>query len=385
MTVVDRDTDDAASWGNAGYLTPGFAVPLPEPAALRAGLKVLSPASPVQVSGIPDTNLLRFATRFLPRCSHRRWDHALRAISPINRIALQAHEELDATGTAAAVVHRDPILVGFRDSADLKAKLTELRHVVASGMPVRSDVLTASETRSLEPTLSAEVSCGMLLHDQRSIDPPMFLRLLRKTVLDEGGRILAGQDVVALNVSGRGVAARSADGAVTQADIAVLACGAWLSPLARQFGVRQPVQAGRGYSFRMPPEANMPTRPTYLPTQRVVCTPLADGATRVSGIMEFARPNHPQNPDRFTTIAAAADPMLSTVDWTLRTEEWCGSRPCTADGLPLVGASHSERVFVHGGHGMWGMTQGPATAKLLARQIATGNPPSELAALNPLR
>ncbi len=79
--------------------------------------------------------------------------------------------------------------------------------------------------------------------------------------------------------------------------------------------------------------------------------------------------------------------MLQGIDWSARTDEWVGSRPCTTDGLPLVGgATRTPGVYVAGGHGMWGMTLGPLTGKLLAARIArrTAAPPL-LAAFDPLR
>jgi D-amino-acid dehydrogenase len=48
-------------------------------------------------------------------------------------------------------------------------------------------------------------------------------------------------------------------------------------------------------------------------------------------------------------------------------------------------ASSAPRIFLAGGHGMWGITLGPATGQLLARAIATGVPPPELAPFSPLR
>ena len=47
VTVLDRTGVAAgSSWGNAGWLTPGVATPLPEPAVLRYGLRAaLSPSS----------------------------------------------------------------------------------------------------------------------------------------------------------------------------------------------------------------------------------------------------------------------------------------------------------------------------------------------------
>jgi len=44
-----------------------------------------------------------------------------------------------------------------------------------------------------------------------------------------------------------------------------------------------------------------------------------------------------------------------------------------------------NRIFVAGGHGMWGMKQGPATGRLLAEQIVTGKQPAGLQDLNPSR
>ncbi|MDQ2874903.1 MAG: FAD-dependent oxidoreductase, partial [Actinomycetota bacterium] len=64
---------------------------------------------------------------------------------------------------------------------------------------------------------------------------------------------------------------------------------------------------------------------------------------------------------------------------------WVGARPCTPDGLPVIGAARAPRVFVAGGHGMWGITLGPATGQLLARSVATGRPVPELAPFSPLR
>ena len=45
----------------------------------------------------------------------------------------------------------------------------------------------------------------------------------------------------------------------------------------------------------------------------------------------------------------------------------------------------SARVFVAGGHGMWGVTLGPVTGRLLAGLIATGRPAPDLRPFDPLR
>jgi D-amino-acid dehydrogenase len=76
--------------------------------------------------------------------------------------------------------------------------------------------------------------------------------------------------------------------------------------------------------------------------------------------------------------------MFTGVDWEQRKEEWVGARPCTPDGLPLIGATKSARVHVAGGHGMWGIALGPLTGKLLAASI-TGATDPLLRHFDPLR
>ena len=54
---------------------------------------------------------------------------------------------------------------------------------------------------------------------------------------------------------------------------------------------------------------------------------------------------------------------------------WCGLRPCTPDGLPVIGRPSShENLIVATGHAMIGMTLGPITGRLVS-QLATGDEP----------
>ena len=128
----------------------------------------------------------------------------------------------------------------------------------------------------------------------------------------------------------------------------------------------------------------MPAGPLYFPHQRVACTPLG-GRLRVAGMMEFRRPGDALDPRRITAVVDAVRPFLDGVDLDDRRDEWVGSRPCTADGLPLIGPTAAPGVFVAGGHGMWGIALGPVTGQLLAQTVVKGEVPPELAPFDPLR
>jgi D-amino-acid dehydrogenase len=53
--------------------------------------------------------------------------------------------------------------------------------------------------------------------------------------------------------------------------------------------------------------------------------------------------------------------------------------------MPVIGQTATTGVYVAGGHGMWGITLGPVTGKLLAEAIANGNTPSDLLPFSPRR
>jgi D-amino-acid dehydrogenase len=379
-TVLDRDGVAAgSSWGNAGWLTPGISTPLPEPAVLKYGVKaVLSPSSPVYVPPTANPRLISFLTRFARNSTAKRWERAMQALVPINRRSLPAFDALGEGGVTAQTHEAKSFLAAYRTPEERTTLLEEIELIHAAGQGIEFDVLTGDDAREIEPSLSDEVGAAIQLHDQRFVDPGEYVHALADSVRARGGSIRSG--VTVTDIVDRG-ATVEVDG--VPYDAVVLATGAWLGDLARQFGVRTLVQAGRGYSFSIPIE-HVPNGPVYFPTQRVACTPIGD-RLRVAGMMEFRAPDAPLDSRRIAAITEAAKPLLRGADLDAREDEWVGARPCTPDGLPLVGATRSPRVFAAGGHGMWGITLGPATGQLLAEQITTGQTPGELAGFSPLR
>jgi D-amino-acid dehydrogenase len=388
VTVLERRHVAAgSSWGNAGWLTPALTVPLPEPAVLKYGVRaVVSPSSPVYVPLRPEARLLRFVGGFLRHSTQRRWAAGTRAYAPVNRIALHAFDELTSAGigeTRAA----DPFLACFRTEEDRAVLVAELDAIAESGQEVKYTELSGEEVRAAEPALSSEIGAAVRLHDQRFLNPPAFMESLATAVRARGGQIIEGVAVRDVRDVGDEVRVDLDAGASRGFDAVVLANGAWLGGLARRFGVRRVVQAGRGYSFSVPADP-LPGGPVYFPRERIACTPLEtpDGPRlRVAGMMEFRPADAPLDTRRVRAIVDAARPLLSGVDLDDRQDEWVGSRPCTTDGLPLIGATASSRVFTAGGHGMWGIALGPVTGRLLAERIVSGTTPPELVPFDPLR
>ena len=205
---------------------------------------------------------------------------------------------------------------------------------------------------------------------------------LAENVRARGGKIVDGTPITSVARHGTTVVARTADGDL-DADAIVLATGAWLSTLAAPHGVAVPVHAGRGYSFSLPVTTPL-THPVHFPATRAAITP-AGQRVRVVGIMEFAGPEAPLTRARINSVVNAVRPLVTGFDWDSRADDWVGPRPLTTDGVPLVGRTATDGIYIAGGHGMWGVTLGPVTGRLLAEQIVTGRTPAALAPLNPQR
>ncbi len=389
VTVVDRKGVAAgSSWGNAGWLTPALTLPLGEPSVLMSGPKaILSSKSPLYIPLSLDPKLIRFLLGFAWHALPRQWRKSIEIFAKVNPLAMEPFYELAAGGVNEPVKEAKPFLAGFLSDKDRKGLLHEFDVVKSSGGTVDFDLATGDELRAIEPTLSDAVASGVLLRGQYFINPPKYADSLAAAVVKRGAELKTGFNVADIHDIENGVSVASApqDGASQEfitADAVVIATGAWLDTLARRFGVKTIVQAGRGYSFSVKPEV-IPSHPIYFPTQRLACTPLGD-RLRIGGMMEFRNVDAKPDQGRIQTLVAAGRPVFQGVDWDSREEEWVGGRPVTADGHALIGATKNPRVFVGGGHGMWGIALGPLTGKFLAGAIV-GEPDPLLKHFDPLR
>jgi D-amino-acid dehydrogenase len=124
-------------------------------------------------------------------------------------------------------------------------------------------------------------------------------------------------------------------------------------------------------------------RPLYMHDQRCVANPLPDRLSMTGGLILDGLDER-FDPRRAEAVRAAAATVLD-----LRAEArltWRGLRPCTPDGLPVVGIHRSAPPVVFAtGHGMLGITLAPLTGRLVAGLVAGRADHPALEALSPER
>lgn len=370
VVVLDRSGVGAgASWGNAGYLVPAMVTPLAEPALLREGVRsLLTPGSPVSVGRLSPATVA-FLAGFTRNATASRWQRGMAALGSLAVDSLGAFDELLEGGVAAEVRER-PLRIGFtagQDTAGLEHELSGTSYRITAGR---------------EAPFSEQVTQVLHLDGQRYLAPGAFLDALAGSVRERGGEIVEGAHARSIGFGPGGLQVDTWAGPPHRADAVVLATGAWLPELGRRLGVRVPVQAGRGYSCSIGLAEPLAT-PVYLPGARVTLTPYGD-RVRVAGTMEIADRDAPFDGRRLDAILRSLRPLIDA-DWDDVREPWVGSRPLTPDGLPVIGATKVPGVHVAGGHGMWGVTLGPVTGKLLAGQLMSGAGAPQLRPFQPTR
>lgn len=182
--------------------------------------------------------------------------------------------------------------------------------------------------------------------------------------------------------------------AIEPADAVLVAAGPWTPPLIDPSGRWRPIRPNWGVVVETlmaaPPrhvieEAAMdvalgtgdlaadvgaaPGGPATTPETSLVT---AGGATAVGSTFLDDEPDPAAWTERI--LARAATFVPSVADAPIRETRAC-ARPLSADGRPLIGAVPWVRgLYVCAGHGPWGITTGPASARLVVDAILGRSP-----------
>jgi len=348
VTVLERGGGwgEGCSWGNAGLIVPSHARPIAAPESLRAGLGwMLRRSSPFGLRLRP--SLAPWLVRYVRASTPRRAAAGERLQRDLSVESLGMLRALSDAGIDAAFVERG-LLTVYTDEPEHAAAEAESH----TGRALGARLLTGAEARALEPALTGTVRAGVLFPAEASLDPGRLVRSLGAAAIERGAELRTGVEVRSLRELRGGRV--------------IVAAGAWSGRLAATARVRLPMQGGKGYAVEW--EAQALRRPLYMHDQRCVANPLAD-RLRMTGGLILDGLDERFDPRRAGAIRAAAAKVLG-----LRAEPrlvWRGLRPCTPDGLPVIGTHvAAPGVIFATGHGMLGVTLAPLTGRLVADLVA---------------
>lgn len=386
VTLVEKDQLNAGStYGNAGLILPSDSLPVPGPGVLTQGLRwMLDSTSPFYIKPTLDPSVLRWLWNFQGACRESAWKQAAPLLTQLSVESIRLFIQLLQNESLDCHFHREGLLLlyqtrsGFEKGKKLLDKL--------EGLGIKGESLSPERLESIFPPVGPEIQGGIYFQPDAHLDPAVFTARLAQRAAASGQIVVENCEVLDFQVRNREITAVQTTRGKLKADHVVLAAGAWTAKLAAKTGIRLPIQPAKGYNITVERPTNYPEIPLILEEAKIAVTPLGD-TLRLAGTLELAGLDQEINQQRVNAIQRNAQDYLNLdLDQQPLVEIWRGLRPCTPDGLPIIGISSSvKNLVIASGHCMLGVSQAPMTGKLVADLVQDREPGLDLSSLSPDR
>jgi D-amino-acid dehydrogenase len=371
VTVIDRQPAPAleTSFANAGEISPGYASPWAAPGIPLKALKwMFMEHAPLIIQPKMDLTKLSWMARMLMNCTSEAY-----AVNKSRMVRLAEYSrdclmELRAETGISYDERTQGTLQLFRTEKQVAAAEKDIAVLRADGVPF--EVLDADQCVAAEPGLAAsrgKIAGGLRLPGDETGDCFKFTQSLSKLAEAAGVTFRYGVGIDRLEAeAGRIVAVHTSEGRVT-ADAFVVALGSYSPALVAPFGMKLPVYPVKGYSITVPimDEARAPVSTVMDETHKIAITRLGD-RIRVGGMAEIAGFDMSLSPKRQATLTHSVEDLFGGAGDQSRASFWCGLRPMTPDGTPVVGRSTISNLFLNTGHGTLGWTMAAGSGRVLA-------------------
>jgi D-amino-acid dehydrogenase len=216
---------------------------------------------------------------------------------------------------------------------------------------------------------------GLQLPGDETGDCFKFTQRLAEMAKELGVKFRQGVDIQRLVVDGDKITGVVTDKGELKADSFVLALGSYSPLMLRQIGVRIPVYPVKGYSITIPivDAQGAPESTVMDETFKVAITRLGD-RIRVGGTAEIAGYDLTLRKARRDTLEHSVTDLFPKGGDTTKAEFWCGLRPMTPDGTPVVGPTPYRNLFLNTGHGTLGWTMACGSGRVLADMVSGRQP-----------
>lgn len=375
VLMIDKGQSGfGCSYGNAGWITPCFSMPLPQPGMFLKSLGwLLKPESPLYIKPQPSWLLARWMMSFLGAMNQKRLNESVTVLTEISKYSLQFYTEMAKREPNAFGFDQKGLLMISETAAGVNAAEVEMKLMLERGVPGRR--LSAEEILAMEPSVRPGlVKGGVYFPSEAHAEPLATVQTLLKEFEAAGGRFQGQTEVYDFVFEGDKISEVVTTRGRFKADLVVLALGTWSRVLAKKLEVTVPILGGKGYSLITNDFEVKPTHPMMIVERKIAVTPRAN-SVRLAGTLELVDQDDSITVRRVNAILKGSQHYLKLKSEPQITEVWRGQRPCTPDGVPMIGFSKKWRnLFYSAGHQMLGLQSAPGSARLAADIIAGRTP-----------
>jgi D-amino-acid dehydrogenase len=390
VEVVDRQPGPAleTSFANAGEVSPGYSSPWAGPGVPVKAIKwLLMRHSPLVIWPVLDPDMWRWGLSMLANCTEKAYAINKSRMVPIAEYSRDCLKELRAESGIAYDDRAQGTLQLFRTQAQMDGIAKDVE--VLKDYKVPFEVLDRAGFVKVEPALklTQEKFVGALrLPGDETGDCFKFTNRLAEMALGLGVTFRYDTSIDAIEVSGGKVSGVRTSAGTLTADHYVTALGSFTPQLVKPIGIHIPVYPVKGYSITVPiTDAQFAPESTIMDeTHKVAVTRLGD-RIRVGGTAELAGFDMTLRESRRETLNHVVTDLFPKGGDLSQATFWCGLRPMTPDGTPIVGPTPYANMLLATGHGTLGWTMAAGTARIIDDVISGRKPDISLDGLSMAR
>ncbi len=387
VEVIDRQTGPAmeTSFANAGEVSPGYSSPWAGPGVPIKAIKwLLMRHSPLVISPVLDPNMWRWGLSMLANCTEKAYAINKSRMVPIAEYSRDCLKELRAETGIGYDDRAQGTLQLFRTQAQLDGIAKDVE--VLQDYKVPFEVLDRAGFVKVEPALklTQDKFVGALrLPGDETGDCFKFTNRLAEMAEALGVKFRYSTSIDAIEVSGGKISGVRTSAGTLTADHYVVALGSFTPHLVKPIGIHIPVYPVKGYSITAPiTDANFAPESTIMDeSHKVAVTRLGD-RIRVGGTAELAGFDMTLRESRRDTLNHVLTDLFPKGGDVSKATFWCGLRPMTPDGTPIIGATPYPNMMLATGHGTLGWTMAAGTARVIDDLISGRKPQISLDGLS---
>jgi D-amino-acid dehydrogenase len=386
VTLIERQSGVAleTSFANAGEVSPGYSAPWAGPGVpLKAVKWLLMHHRPLVIRPHFDWRLVSWVLAMLRNCTSARYELNK---SRMVRLAEYSRDCMVALRATTGIQYDERMrgtLQLFRTQQQLDGTASDTAILDSYGVPY--EVLSRAGCIQHEPALARvrdKFVGGLRLPGDETGDCFKFTQRIAEMAVARGANLRFGVSIQALLTDGKRLTGVVTDQGRLQADAYLLALGSHSPKLLSPLGIELPVHPVKGYSITVPitDAAGAPESTVMDETHKVAVTRLGD-RIRVGGTAELAGYDLQLHEARRRTLMHVLCDLFPVGSDLGRAEFWCGLRPMTPDGTPVLGGTELPNLYLATGHGTLGWTMAAGTARVISDLISARKPAIDMAGL----
>ncbi|MGY4226350.1 D-amino-acid dehydrogenase [Bradyrhizobium sp. USDA 4503] len=379
VTVIDRQPKPAleTSFANAGEVSPGYSSPWAGPGVPVKAVKwLLMKHGPLVIRPKLDPVMWLWLLKMLRNCTTARYAVNKSRMIPIAEYSRDCLQALRSEIGIRYDERARGTLQLFREQAQLDHTGDDIAVLKQYGVPF--EVLGREGCIAAEPALAGvkeKFAGGLRLPHDETGDCHMFTQALALEAEKLGVRFNFNVGIDGLNADATRITGVATSAGMMTADAYVLALGSYSPILLRPLGISLPVYPVKGYSITVPirDASGAPESTVMDESYKVAITRLGD-RIRVGGTAEISGYSTKLYAARRATLDHSLTDLFPRGGDLPRATFWCGLRPMTPDGPPVIGATRFANLHLNTGHGTLGWTMACGSGRVLADMLSGKKP-----------